>query len=117
LEPGDQWRSRFLEAYFLINLAYARLVALRREHNRRVPKRLKQAVLKAIEQAIADREKLEDQAAPYGFLAVPVYERGFAVDIRFSDVHTASRPVAASSASVLLQFRVPLPLSATSCKT
>jgi hypothetical protein len=114
LRTGQQWRGQFLEAYFVINLAYARLVALRRTNRRRVPKHLEEPVLNALEQAITGREKLEDQTAPYGLVATPVYRDGFAVDIRFSDVNTARS--SASSASVVLTFRPPTSPRPQVCK-
>lgn len=116
---GQQWRGQFLEAYFVINLAYARLVALRKSY-RRVPRQLENSALRALEEAIQAREKLEDQAAPYGLIASPVYQDGFTIDVRFSDVQTAraqAAPALTSSASVLLKILVPSPRTARPCKS
>ena len=122
-EPFDsrqQLISQFLEAHYRINLAYARLLALRKERQYRVPKRLEQPFTERIEKAIIEREKLEDRYASRGVIATPVYIAGFAVDVRFVDAHTArlqNAPVITRSASVRLSIRLPHRPRAQSCKS
>jgi hypothetical protein len=116
---GDRVQRQFLDAYFRINKAYAKLVALRTQWDSRPPKAAERALLRKIEQALVAREALEDRHACRGLIATPVYRDGFAVEILFSDAHAAhenGRVLGASSSSV--RFAIPLPaaLRAKLCK-
>jgi len=69
-----------------LNRCYAHLLEIRgkqvsdpasRERSERVG-------LQKIEKALRLRDRLEDRYAPYGVIAEPVMEHGFAVDVKFS---------------------------------
>jgi hypothetical protein len=109
LDARQQAKREFLEAYFRINRAYARLVALRKRHRRKVPGVQEHAIIKEIERRIVAREKLEDLYAPRGVFVTPAYRDGFTVDLRFCDGRN-DRPkgsIVVSSASV--RITIPLP--------
>jgi hypothetical protein len=112
-------KRQFLQAYFRINQAYARLVALRKKRGATVPHALERPILLEIERTLVAREKLEDRHASRGVIATPVYRRGFTVDVRFAGAHTARRQGGAiiiSSASVRITIPLPAALRAKPCK-
>ncbi len=102
-----QVKAQFLAAYYRINGAYARRVALR-QHARPRPE-AERSVLQAIERAIRAKEALEDRYASRGIVATPVYQRGYTVDVRFQ--HPRALPIrlmaAVSSSSRTLVFALP----------
>jgi hypothetical protein len=102
-------QREFLEAYFQINRAYARLALWRKNARKGAGPTRERALLRAVEKAIRNREKVEDRYAPRGWSATPVYRDGYAVNIQFSDVvsyHASRQPITSSSSLVL---RIPLP--------
>jgi|SoiMethySBSTD1v2_1073268.scaffolds.fasta_scaffold796666_2 hypothetical protein len=113
-------QRQFLDVYFQINLAYAKLVALRAKWRSRPPKAAERALLRKIEESLVAREALEDRHACRGVIATPVYRDGFTVEVLFSDVHAGLKPGGAlvgSSSSVCLNFRLPAALRAKLCKS
>jgi hypothetical protein len=119
-DPRKPWVVEFLQAYFRINLAYARLIAVRKSRGNRLPKHVKASRVAAIEKAIANREKLEDRYAAQGLMATPVYKNGLVVELHFVDVHTArvqAAPCIKSSAFVRLNFSLPAGLRTKTCKS
>lgn len=108
LNARQQITLQFLEAYFDINMAYARLVALRKRFVSKVPVAQERKLLREIERTIVAREKLEDLHASHGVFVTPSYRDGFTIDLRFSDGRSApKRPPVVSSASV--RIVIPLP--------
>jgi hypothetical protein len=113
-------KAQFLEAYFQINLAYARLVALRKRHAPVVPKASERRLLREIERTLVAREKLEDFHARRGVSVRPVYREGFTIDLKFSDRESAlpkAPPLIVSSASVRIAIPMPPGFSAYRAKT
>jgi len=117
-DPEKSVKRQFLEAYFRINLAYARLVAFRTKHSQSAKPR-ERAILQEIEKALVHREGLEDRYAARGIAATPVYSSGFTVDLLFNTVHTGQRgrPLIASSASVRITIPLPVGLRSKLCKS
>ena len=120
-DPQTTVKRQFLDAYFRINLAYARLVAFRKKGRSQSPTpkafRMERAILRQIEKAIVSREALEDRYAPRGVVATPVYSDGFTVDVRFTDVQTGQQaPLIASSSSVRITIALPAALRSKLCK-
>lgn len=119
---GPQWKVKreFLDAYFQINLAYARLVALRRKRPSTAPHAGERRILLQIEEALVARDRLEDQHAARGLIATPVYLDGFTTEVRFTDANTARvrrGAIVTSSASVRINIPLPPEVRAKLCKT
>jgi len=114
-----QVQRQFLDAYFHINVAYAKLVALRGKGRSRPPRALEYKLLRKIEEALVARELLAERHACCGVVAIPVYRDGFTVDVLFSDVHTGQQRAhrLASSSSVRLTFGLPAELRGKMCKS
>jgi hypothetical protein len=113
-------QRRFLDAYFRINLAYAKLVALRGRWRSRPPRVAEHKLLRKIEEALVAREVLAERHACRGVVAIPVYRDGFTVDVRFSDAQTGQERghwLVASSSSVRLTFGLPVELRRKMCKS
>ena len=115
-----QVRRQFLDAYFRINLAYAKLVALRARWRSRPPKAAETALLRKIEEALVAREALENRHACRGFIAAPIYRDGYAVQLLFSDSHAGlerGRVLVASSSCVRLNIALPDGVRSELCKS
>jgi|SoiMethySBSTD1v2_1073268.scaffolds.fasta_scaffold465429_2 hypothetical protein len=116
-------RRQFLDAYFRINVAYAKLVALRSKWPSHPPKAKERSALQGIEMALLARAALDDCHASRGLVATPVYRDGFTVNVLFSDALTGPGRgylVMASSSSVRLTFTLPAglqPKRPDSCKS
>jgi hypothetical protein len=120
LDSKQRVQRQFLEAYFQINLDYARLVALRKRHGPKVPNARQRRILMGIERALVAREKLEDLFASRGVFATPVYRDGFTIDLRFTDGQsgrTKGSPTIVSSASVHIIFPLPQGFTQNRAKT
>jgi hypothetical protein len=118
-DPQEKLKREFLEAYFRINLAYARLVELRKKRRSTTPLPAERSRLIEIEKALVAREKLEDRHASRGLIATPVYHHGLTVNVRFADARTARSKAGAtvtSSASVRISIPLPPGLRAKLCK-
>ena len=76
-------KAEFLAAYHTLNRCYADLLEIRRKQINDSA-RGERAALRKIETALRRRDQLEDRYAPYGVIAEPIMERGFAVDVKFS---------------------------------
>jgi len=112
-------QRQFLDVYFQINLAYAKLVALRTKWRSRPPKAAERALLLQIEEALVAREALEDRHACRGLIATPVYLDGLTVEVLFSDAHAGlerGRTLVASSSSICLKIPLPAGFRAKLCK-
>lgn len=130
LSDGEPWKRnekpdqrtlvkrQFLDAYFRINLAYAKLVALRKKWRARPPKAAEHTLLRKIEEALVARERLEDHHACRGVIATPVYQNGFTVSLLFSDAHAGQDRgrFVTSSSSLRLHFALPPGLRTKPCK-
>ena len=116
-DPQTTMKRQFLDAYFRINLVYARLMAFRKKR----PSKAfgtERAILRQIEKAIVFRETLEDRYAPRGIVATPVYRDGFTIDVRFTDFKTGEQgPPITSSSSVRITIALPAALRAKLCKS
>ena len=116
-DPQKRIKRQFLEAYFRINLAYARLVAWRAKQP--PSGKSERAILREIEKALLHREGLEDRYAARGVVATPAYSEGFTVNVLFSDVHSAQRGrvLIASSSTVRISIPLPAGLRSKLCKS
>jgi len=76
-------KAEFLAAYHSLNCCYGDLLEIRRKQIND-PARDERAALRKIETALRLRDQLEDRYAPYGVIAEPIMEHGFAVDVKFS---------------------------------
>src|SRR5262249_52589944 len=118
-DSREEAKGRFLEAYFQINLAYARLVALRERHGAKVPRAHERKVFIAIERTNVARENLQDRYASQGEYGTPRYRDGFTTGLRLTDRKSRrpnGDPVMLSSASVRITIPVPPGFHAKSCK-
>jgi hypothetical protein len=110
----------FLEAYFRINLAYARLLAARfRRTPGSAPRPSERRILLQIEKALVARDRLEDNHAARGLIATAVNLDGFTIDVRFTDAGTAQArrdAIITSSAAVRITIPLPLEVRAKLCK-
>jgi hypothetical protein len=107
---NDEVVMAFLLAYYEINLRWKALRAVRDRAGERDVLQEERAALQAIEAALRQRDELEDRYAPYGIIAEPIMEDGFARDIQFTfgSVNAAGRfraePIVSSAT---LSFQVP----------
>ena len=119
----EAMRSRvqreFLDAYFRVNLAYARLARWRKTARKLAGSGRDRVLLRAVEKAILNRERVEDRHAPRGWAVTPVYSDGYAVDLKFCDAITARRSRQPVNYSASCVIRIPLPagLRAHLCKS
>jgi hypothetical protein len=108
----ERWlavKREFLDAYYRVNVAYAKLLARRKDRRGDGNEREERPILRAIEQAILAKEAVEDRFASRGIIATPIYRNGFAVDVRFQlPGSLPPRPVAViSSAACTISFALP----------
>ena len=108
----ERWlevKREFLGAYYRVNVAYAKLLAWRKETRGDGNKREERPILQAIEQAILAKQAVEDRFASRGIIATPSYRNGFAVDVRFQlPGSPPPRPGAVlSSAACTISFALP----------
>lgn len=79
-QPNDRVRLEFLSVYYHLNLALAKRLS--------APEDLTAAARSALQDEIArwltTRDQLEDRHAPYGVIAEPTVEKGFAVNLAFT---------------------------------
>ena len=83
-EQNDRIMLEFLAAYYELNRAYAGLRAARKSAASPEQAAAERERLQAMEKVLIIRDGLEDRYAPFGVLAEPVVQNGFAVDVRFS---------------------------------
>jgi len=115
---GEKVKQQFLEAYFRINLAYARLMAYRKKRHSQLPTTVERSLLQQIERAILDREAVEDRHASRGVVATPIYRDGFTVDLLFTHAHRGRGcSIIASSSSARLIIALPAGLRSKLCKS
>ena len=105
----DRIRLKFLATYYHLNQAYARLLEVRKQPNRKSARgqSAELAALRHVERILRQRDALEDELAPYGVIAEPIVENGFTVDVKFS---FGSRPPGPSGPFYSSAFiTIPLP--------
>jgi len=81
---NDRLVLEFLAAYYHLNCHYAALLEIRANPDPTQRAAAERNCLQAIERALIARDGLEDRCAPFGLIAEPVVENGFAVDVKFS---------------------------------
>lgn len=102
-DPIARRKIEFLAAYYRLNRLFARLQASRTGAVPESPA----AVLRDIQQAILERDALEDRCEPEGFLGEPVIEEIFYRNIEFTHAQSPRyyRPLASSRFSL----SIPIP--------
>src|SRR5829696_8265466 len=83
-ERNDRLVLEFLAIYYHLNCQYAALLAIRANPDPAQRPAAERNCLEAVEKALLARDGLEDRYAPFGLIAEPVIENGFAVDVKFS---------------------------------
>jgi hypothetical protein len=106
---NDRIKLEFLAAYYDLNCAYARLLAVRQEADSPARREAEKKSLQNVERLLIVRDGLEDQYAPLGVIAEPVVKDGFTVNVilSFGNVDAAGR---LRSEMYTLTACVPVPL-------
>jgi hypothetical protein len=95
----------FLAAYYRLNQLHARLQAIRHSSSHEDEK----VVLREIQNAIRDRDTLEDRYEPEGFLAEPLMQGAFCSSIRFTHAqsHHFHQPLVSSRFTLSISLPPP----------
>jgi hypothetical protein len=106
---NDRITLAFLAAYYDLNCAYSRLLEVRNRPDSPERSVAEREQLQAIEKVLILRDACEDRYAPFGVIAEPVVQRGFAVDMKlsFGNVDAAGGP---RSDLYTVTAYVPIPL-------
>ena len=83
-ERNDWIKVEFAAAYYALNCAHARIVALRQEPDSAARRTEEKKLLQEIERLLIARDDLEDFYAPFGVIAEPTVKEGFTVDLNLS---------------------------------
>ena len=83
-EQNDRIKIEFAAAYYALNCAHARLVALRNRPDSAERRQKETDLLHEVERLLIARDALEDFYAPFGVIAEPVVREGFTVDVTIS---------------------------------
>jgi hypothetical protein len=102
-DPVEIRQLEFLAAYYRVNRLQARLEAVRRGGGRRAERPL----LRDLEAAIRERDRIEDKYEPEGFLGEPLMRGVFCESIEFTHARSGQpMPLAESSR---FSLHIPLP--------
>jgi len=109
-ERNDRIKLQFLEAYYDLNCAYARLFAARQEAESPARREAEKKLLQNVERLLIMRDGLEDQYAPLGVIAEPVVKDGFTVNVilSFGNMDAAGR-LRSELYTITASLPVPLP--------
>lgn len=108
-ERNDQLVLAFLAAYYDLNCQYAASLEVRAKPQSAERVAAERNCLQTIERALLARDRLEDRYAPFGVIAEPLIENGFAVDVKFSFGNVDATGKARSEIYTLTAC-VPIPL-------
>jgi hypothetical protein len=100
-------KNALVNAYSVVNERYAALRAHRDVPRDSDDPAVERHLLRRIEKALLNKEKLENRYAAYGITVTPVFREGFTIDLRFQHPGSEKYLVAGSSASRFVALSLP----------